>query len=75
MLHAFEREILRIRGPVHEKGHWCLGWNTEIYSLYQDLNIVDDIRIRRLGSAGHIIRMEEEMIPKIFLMEKSTSLV
>jgi hypothetical protein len=36
---------------------------------------VDDIRIRRLGSAGHFIRMEEEMIPKIFLMEKSTSLV
>jgi len=25
---------------------------------------VDDIKIRRLGWAGHIIRMEEERIPK-----------
>jgi GTP-dependent phosphoenolpyruvate carboxykinase len=27
-------------------------------------NIGDDIKIRRLESAGHIIRMEEEMIPQ-----------
>jgi len=25
---------------------------------------VEDIKIRRLGGAGHIIRMEEERIPK-----------
>jgi hypothetical protein len=28
---------------------------------------VEDIKIRRLGWAGHIIRMEEEKIPKKFL--------
>jgi hypothetical protein len=33
-------------------------------SLYKGLNIVDNIKIRRLGWAGHIIRMEEEKIPK-----------
>jgi hypothetical protein len=27
-------------------------------------NIVEDIKIRRLGWAGHIIRLEEERIPK-----------
>ena len=27
-------------------------------------NIVEDIKIRRLGWTGHIIRMEEERIPK-----------
>jgi len=29
-------------------------------------NIVEDIKIRRLGWAGHMIRMEEERIPKFF---------
>jgi hypothetical protein len=28
---------------------------------------VEDIKIRRLGLAGHIIRMREEMIPKMVL--------
>jgi hypothetical protein len=36
----------------------------ELYTLHNDLNIVEDIKIRRLGWAGHIIRMEEEWIPK-----------
>ena len=40
----------------------CL--NNELYILYNDLNIVEDIKIRRIGWAGHIIRMEEERIPK-----------
>jgi hypothetical protein len=35
-----------------------------MYSLYNEPNIVKDIKIRRLGWAGHIIRMEEERIPK-----------
>ena len=37
------------------------------YGLYNEPNIVEDIKIRRLGWAGHIIRMEEERIPKKFL--------
>jgi len=36
----------------------------ELYSLYSEPNIVEDIKIRRLEWAGHIIRMEEERIPK-----------
>jgi hypothetical protein len=35
----------------------------ELCSLYKEPKIVDDIKIRRLGWAGHIIRMEEESIP------------
>jgi hypothetical protein len=49
-----------IYGPTQEEGCWCPRWNNELYRLYNDLNIVEDIRIRRLGWAGHIIRMEEE---------------
>ena len=49
----------------HRKGRcWCPRWNNELYSLYNEPNIVEDIKIRRLEWAGHIIRMEKERIPK-----------
>ena len=40
------------------------GWNSELYSLYSEPNIVEDIKIGRLGWVGHIMRMEEERVPK-----------
>jgi len=58
MLHAFERKILR---RVYA---WRCRWNSEIYGLYKDLNIVDDIKVRRLGWAGLIVRVEEKRISK-----------
>jgi hypothetical protein len=39
-------------------------WNNELYSLYKEPNIAEDITIKRLGWVGHVIRMEEERIPK-----------
>jgi len=51
-------------GPTQEKGRWHPRWNSELHSLYNEPNIVEDIKIRILGWAGHIIRMEEESIPK-----------
>ena len=66
MLSTFERKILRrIYGPTQEGGRWRPRWNGELYSLYKEPNIVEDIKIRRVGWAGHIIRMEEERIPKV----------
>jgi hypothetical protein len=63
MLNTFERKLLRrICGPTQEGGRWRPRWNNELYSLYNELSIVEDIKIRRLGWAGHII-MEEEKIP------------
>jgi hypothetical protein len=60
MLSMFERKILRgIYGPTQEGGCWGPKWNNELYSLYKEPNIVEDIKVRRLGWAGHIIRMEE----------------
>ena len=62
-----ERKILRrIYGPTPEEGRWRPRRNSELYSLYSEPNIVEDIKIRRLGWAGHVIRMEEEMIQKRF---------
>jgi hypothetical protein len=38
-----------------------------LYILYKEPNIVENIKIRRLEWAGHIIRMEDERIPKMVL--------
>jgi hypothetical protein len=71
MLNTFERKILRrIYGPTHEGECWRPTWNNELYSLYSEPNIVEVIKIRRLEWAGHIIRMEEEGIPKKVLNGK-----
>jgi hypothetical protein len=67
MLKMLERKILRrIYGPTQEGERWRPRWNNELYSLYNEPNIVEDIQIRRLGWTGLIlaIRMEEERIPK-----------
>ena len=65
MLNTFERKILRrIYGATQEGGCWRHRWNNELYSLYSEPNIVEDIKIRRLEWAGRIIRTEEERIPK-----------
>ena len=45
MLNTFERKILqRIYGPTKEGGCWRPRWNSELYSLYNELNIVEDIK-------------------------------
>ena len=51
-------------------GNWHCRWNSEIYSLYKDLNIVGDIKIIRLGWACHIIRLEEDRISRKVLNGK-----
>jgi hypothetical protein len=66
MLNTFERKILRtIYGPIQEGGCWRPRWYNQLYSLYKEPNIVEDITTRRLGWARHIIRMEEERNPKM----------
>ena len=65
MLNTFERKILRrIYGQHKKGGRWRPRWNSELYSLYKEPNIVEDIKIRRLRWADHIVRKEEERIPK-----------
>ena len=71
MLSTFDRGILRrIYGRAQEGGRWRPRWNSELYSLYNEPNIVKDIKIRILGWADHIVRMEEERILKKILNGK-----
>jgi len=66
MLNIFETKILqRIYGPTHERGCWRPRWNNELYSLYKEPNIVEDIKIRKLEWVGHIIRVEERIPKKV----------
>jgi len=64
-LNTFERKILRrIHGRKQEGERWRPGWNSELYSLYSEPNIVEDIKIRRLRWTGHIVRTETEGIER-----------
>jgi len=70
---AFSSDIITLSyGPTQERGHWHPRWNSELYSLYNEPNIAEDIKIRRLGWAAHIIRIKKERIPKKVLTETST---
>jgi len=72
MPNTFEWKILRrIYGPTQEGARWRPRWNSELYSLYSEPDIVEHIKIRRLGWAGHVIRMEEERIAKTVLNRNS----
>ena len=62
--------LRKMYGPMKEKGHWRPVWISEKYCLYKGLNIVDNIKVTRLGWAGHIIRVEEERIPTKVLIDK-----
>jgi hypothetical protein len=71
LLFEFQRTILtRTYGPVQDKGGWRSRWNSEFYDLYKDPNVADDIKIRRLGSVGHVTSIEDERISKKFLTGK-----
>ena len=46
----FKRTTLKIiYGQIPEERYWPTIWNSEIYGLFKDLNMLDDVKIRRLG--------------------------
>jgi hypothetical protein len=52
-----ERKVLRkIYGAVNEKGQWRIRRNMELYQLYKDLDMVTEIKKRRLHWTGHVER-------------------
>ncbi|KAJ4440160.1 hypothetical protein ANN_08298 [Periplaneta americana] len=70
-LMTWERKILRkIYGPKYENGHWRIRYNTELKTQYKSPDIVAEIKARRLEWLGHVIRMNDQRIPKKILNTK-----
>jgi len=56
-LETWERKILRIYGVVEEQGTWRIRTNPELRELYKYLDIIADIKKKRLEWIGHVVRM------------------
>ena len=58
----FENMVLRIFGPRRDEvtGECRRSHNEELNDLYCSPNIVRVIKLRRMGWAGHVVRMGEE---------------
>ena len=60
-LAAFERKILRrIYGPVCEMGRWRIRYNSELYKIFNEPDIVKEIKARRIQWLGHLYRTEDQ---------------
>jgi hypothetical protein len=54
--------LRKICGPVYENGIWRIRTNKEPMALYQELDIVAEIKKVRLRWLGHVERMSEDII-------------
>ena len=68
---VFERKIFRrIYGPKHENEEWKIRTNRELEEISKGENIVKWIKGQRISWLGHLVRMEEDRMPKkIFTQE------
>jgi hypothetical protein len=70
-LRTWERKVLRkISGPVYDNGIWRIRTNKELIALYQELDIVAEIKKARLRWLGHVERMSEDRVIKELYMSK-----
>uniref|UniRef100_A0A8D8VY55 Uncharacterized protein n=1 Tax=Cacopsylla melanoneura TaxID=428564 RepID=A0A8D8VY55_9HEMI len=64
-LRTFENKILRkIYGPVCERGIWRIRKNKEIRDLFNEPDIIANIRCRRMRWTGHVLRRGGESLIK-----------
>jgi hypothetical protein len=66
-----ERKIFRrICGPKYENREWKSWMNQELEEMSKGENIVKWIKGQRISWLGHLVRMEEDRMPKkIFTQE------
>jgi hypothetical protein len=70
---VFENRVLRrIFGPKRNEvtGEWSKLHSEELHILYHSLNIIKQIKSRRMRRAGHVARMGEERNVQKVLMGK-----
>jgi hypothetical protein len=67
---VFERKIFRrIYGPKYENREWKSRTNRELEEMSKGVNIVKWIKGQRISWLGHLERMEENRMTKIFTKE------
>jgi hypothetical protein len=68
MLNVWGRKILRkIFGAKKEENEWRIRNNQELRNMYGQPEIIGDIKSKRLGWLGHVVRLEEDrMVKRIF---------
>jgi hypothetical protein len=67
-LSIFERKILRrLCGPICKGEQWRMRYGRELEELYNEPNIVKVIKSSRLRWAGHVVRMDDNELPKNIL--------
>jgi hypothetical protein len=70
-LRTWERKVLRkIYVPVYDNGIWRIRTNKELVALYQELDIIADIKKARLRWLGHVERMSDERVIKKLYVSK-----
>jgi hypothetical protein len=67
-LSLFERKVLRcIFVAKEENGTWRKRYSYELYEKFNEPNIVNYIKVKRLAWAGHLVRMNNDRtLKKIF---------
>ena len=60
-MRVFERKVLRkIFGPVRVGDDFRIPFNSELYELLNDMDVVQRINIQRLRWLGHVVLMVED---------------
>lgn len=54
---------------MHLDGNWRRRTNSEIYTIFDEKDVVLTLKLGRLRLAGHVARMKAEAIPKMVLTE------
>jgi hypothetical protein len=67
-LGLFERKVLRwIVGAKQENGTWRTRYTQELYEIFNDSNIVNYVKVKRLAWVGNLVRMNDNRtLKKIF---------
>jgi hypothetical protein len=69
MLNAFDRKVLwKFYGSLLARGQCRKSYENEVYSSYKKMELIENIRLRRL-SVGHVLRMKDERVSKKILKE------
>jgi hypothetical protein len=63
-------KLRKIYGPVSDNGIWRIRTNSEVMTLYQELDTVTEIKKTRLRWMGHVERMSEDRVIKKLYMSK-----